>query len=49
TVAYDGAPAVTGMVPAVVQGLVGLSAGTGGETDAVAVRNVKASFYDCVP
>ncbi|MDB5216893.1 MAG: hypothetical protein JWO86_4820 [Myxococcaceae bacterium] len=49
TVAYDGAPAVTGMVPSVVQGLVGLSAGTGGETDAVAVRNVKASFYDCVP
>lgn len=46
---YDGAPSITGMVPSAVRGLVGISAGTGGETDAVAVRNVKASFYDCVP
>ena len=49
SVALDGAPTLTGMVPLVAQGLVGISAGTGGETDAVAVRNVKASFYDCVP
>jgi hypothetical protein len=49
SVAIDGAPLISGMVPSVVRGLVGLSAGTGGLTDAVAVRNVKASFYDCVP
>lgn len=49
TVSYDGALAVTGVVPSVKSGLVTIAAGTGGQTDAVAVRNVKASFYDCVP
>jgi hypothetical protein len=49
SLAYDASPAITGVVPSVTRGLVGFSAGTGGETDAVAVRNVKASFYDCVP
>jgi hypothetical protein len=49
TVGYDGKQSFDGTVPMVVKGLVGISAGTGGNTDAVAVRNVKASFYDCVP
>lgn len=40
---------ISAKVPALVRGLVGISAGTGGLTDAVAVRNVKGSFYDCTP
>jgi hypothetical protein len=49
TVHYDGTRSFIGNVPSVTKGLVGISAGTGGETEAVAVRNVKASFYDCAP
>ncbi len=49
TVGYDGKQSFSAMVPLVTKGLVGISAGTGGQTDAVAVRNVKGSFYDCTP
>ncbi len=49
TVGYDGKQSFIGTVPMVASGLVGITAGTGGQTDAVAVRNVKASFYDCMP
>jgi hypothetical protein len=49
TVGYDGKQTLKAVVPLVTKGLVGISAGTGGETDAVAVRNVKGSFYDCTP
>jgi hypothetical protein len=49
TVGYDGKQSFNAFVPLMTKGLVGISAGTGGQTDAVAVRNVKASFYDCVP
>jgi hypothetical protein len=49
TVGYDGKQSFNATVPMVTKGLVGISAGTGGETDAVAVRNVKGSFYDCTP
>ena len=48
-VRYDGGPALTATVPSVARGLIGISGGTGGQTDAVAVRNVKGSFYGCVP
>lgn len=48
-VQYDGAPWLTTRVPTWGTGLFGMSAATGGQTDAVAVRNVKASFYDCTP
>jgi hypothetical protein len=40
---------INAKVPPIVRGLVGISAGTGGRTDAIAVRNVKGSFYDCTP
>lgn len=49
TVSYDGAPWITTLVPKLERGIVGISSGTGGQTDAVAVRNVKGSFYDCTP
>jgi hypothetical protein len=49
TVGYDGTQSFNGTVPMVTKGLVGISGGTGGQTDAVAVRNVKGSFYDCTP
>ena len=49
TVRYDGAVALSTTVKALGSGLVGLTSGTGGESDAVAVRNFKGSFYDCVP
>jgi hypothetical protein len=49
SVRYDGGAALTSTVPMVTRGLIGISAATGGQTDAVAVRNVKASFYECVP
>jgi hypothetical protein len=49
TVRYEGAEVLGAKVPAFDRGLFGFSAGTGGETDAVALRNVKASFYPCVP
>ena len=48
-VRYDGVPALTAMVPSVARGVIGISGGTGGETDAVAVRNLKGSFYACTP
>ena len=48
-VRYDGAPALTATVPSVARGFIGISGGTGGQTDAVAVRNVKGSFYACTP
>ena len=48
SVAYDDVPTLIAHVPSVTVGLVGLTAGTGGKSDAVAVRNVRASFYDCV-
>jgi len=49
TVRYDGTVALSTTVKPLVSGLVGITAGTGGKTDAVAVRNFKASFYDCTP
>jgi hypothetical protein len=49
TVRFDGAIATTTTLPSIPSGLVGLTAGTGGESDAVAVRNFKGSFYDCIP
>ncbi len=49
SVRYDGAVALTANVPSVARGLIGISGGTGGETDAVAVRNVKGTFYACTP
>jgi hypothetical protein len=49
TVSYDGAFALSGTVKPLVSGLIGITAATGGESDAVAVRNFKGSFYDCVP
>jgi hypothetical protein len=49
TVGYDGTPWLVGTAPAIARGVVAITAGTGGLTDAVAVRNVKASFYDCAP
>jgi hypothetical protein len=48
-VRYDGAPRLSAKVPEIARGLVGISAGTGGKTSAAAVRNFKASFYDCEP
>ena len=49
SVSYDGAFALTATVKPLFRGLVGITAGTGGLTDAVAVRKFKGSFYDCVP
>lgn len=49
TVSYDGSPWLTSLVPRFERGMIGVSSGTGGQTDAVAVRNVKASFYACTP
>ena len=49
TVRFDGAVKLSATVRPLVTGLVGLTAGTGGKTDAVAVRSFRGSFYDCVP
>lgn len=49
TVGYDGTPVLIGSLPMVTRGLVGITTATGDQTNAVAVRNVKASFYDCAP
>jgi hypothetical protein len=48
-VRYDGADTLTASVKPVTTGLFGFTAGTGGETDAVAIRNVHAAFYACTP
>jgi hypothetical protein len=48
-VGYDGAELLSGKVPRVALGLFGITAGTGGETHASAVRNVRGTFYDCIP
>jgi hypothetical protein len=40
---------ITGKVKPFARGLFGLTSGTGGETNAVGVRNVRAAFYACVP
>lgn len=45
----DGAAVLSGKVRAIERGLFGLTAGTGGETDAVALRDLHAKFYACVP
>ena len=47
TVTYDGATFLTGSVAPIAQGMVGLTAGTGGETDAIAVRKFKGRFFAC--
>ncbi len=49
TVKLDGAVATSTNVPPLANGIVGFSAGTGGETDAIAVRNVHGRFYACTP
>jgi hypothetical protein len=49
TVQYDGVVALSTTVKAFTSGLIGLTSGTGGESDAVAVRSFRGSFYDCVP
>jgi hypothetical protein len=46
---YDGAASITGQVTPIASGIVGFTAGVGGESDAVAIRNVTAQFYDCKP
>lgn len=48
TLTFDGAMQLTATIPTVKTGLVGLTAGTGGESDAVAVRAFSGTFYDCV-
>lgn len=48
-VGYDGVFWIIGLVRPITRGVVGLTAGTGGQTNAVAVRNVKGAFYDCTP
>jgi hypothetical protein len=48
-VLYDGAPFLSGKVAPVAKGIIGLTAGTGGETDAVAVRKLKGRFFSCSP
>lgn len=45
----DGAAVLAAKVRPVARGLFGLTAGTGGETDAVALRDLHAKFYACVP
>ena len=49
TVKADGNALVSGSVTPLANGIVGFSAGTGGQTDAVAIRNVHARFYTCTP
>lgn len=49
TVRFDGAVVLSTTIKPVVSGLVGITGGTGGQTDAVAVRSFRGSFYDCVP
>jgi hypothetical protein len=41
--------ALSGTVRSLERGIIGITVGTGGWTDAVAARNVEASFYDCAP
>ena len=45
----DGLEKLSGVIPELSSGIFGITAGTGGMTDAVAVRNLSASFYDCKP
>ncbi len=50
TVSYDGTTTFGGKRPDLLVGGCSASvAGTGGETDAVAIRKLSASFYDCTP
>ncbi|MBX3186289.1 MAG: hypothetical protein KF819_04705 [Labilithrix sp.] len=49
TVLYDGATWLTSTSAAVTRGLFGITGGAGGESNAAAVRNLEARFYDCVP
>jgi Legume-like lectin family len=44
-----GSTSLAGKVRPFARGLFGFTTGTGGKTDAVAVRNVHAKFYDCAP
>lgn len=48
TVFYDGTMQLSANVTRVKKGFVGLTAGTGSDTDAIAVRNFQGTFYDCV-
>ena len=48
-VGYDGVFWIIGLVRPITRGVVGLTAATGGQTNAVAVRNLKGAFYDCTP
>lgn len=49
SVRFDGADWVSGLTAPVERGLFGITAGTGGETDAVAVRRFDAVFGSCRP
>jgi len=46
-VRFDGALRVSAVTRPFARGLFGITAGTGGETNAVAVRNLRATFRDC--
>ncbi len=48
TLSYDGVKQLTAIVTLVTTGLVGFTAGVGGESDAVGVRNFSGTFYDCL-
>lgn len=48
-VSLDGSVRISDKVPVFASGLFGFVASTGGQTDAVAIRNVSASFYPCTP
>jgi hypothetical protein len=48
-VMVDGMQALDTTVPPLVSGIVGFTAGTGGASDAVAVRGFRGTFYACQP
>jgi hypothetical protein len=48
-ITVDGAKSIAANVPVLAKGIVGFTAGVGGESDAVAIRKVSGTFYDCQP
>jgi hypothetical protein len=48
-VTVDGVLTLDTPVPALMSGIVGFTSGTGGESDAVAIRHFRSTFYDCQP
>jgi hypothetical protein len=49
SVRYDGRDVLTSSVRSFARGLFGMTAGSGENADAVAVRNLHARFYECAP